>query len=169
MNKTHPASYPALTGGFTLVELIVILVLVGILSVAIIPRFADRQTFDTRGAFDEVSSSLRFARQQAVAQRRQVCVAVTSGGLGVTQASSPPPAACDGRAVVDPATGAALSVAMPDGVSLAANGATAALPATIRFDALGQADAAGLRVNGDGAFCLAVEAGTGYVHAVVCP
>ncbi len=136
MKRRSSASRSALIGGFTLVELIVILVILGIVSVAVLPRFVGRLTFDTRGAFDRVAAALRFARQQAVAQRRQVCVAVTAGGLAITRAQAVPPAVCNGTA----------------------------LPATIVFDALGQPNAtAGLCVNGDGSFCLTVNAVSGYV------
>ena len=45
--------------GFTLVELIVTMIVVGILAVAVIPRFADRSGFDARGFHDGVLSVLR--------------------------------------------------------------------------------------------------------------
>lgn len=61
--------------GFTLVELIVTLVVVGILAVAVIPRFASQADFDARGFFDGTLSILRYAQKSAVAQRRTVCVA----------------------------------------------------------------------------------------------
>ncbi len=158
--------------GFTLVELIVIMIVVGVLAVTVIPRFADRQTFDTRGVFEDLTASLRFAHQQAVAQRRLMCVTVNASSFSVTRARAVPPAACDGTALLDPASGSGyvrnLATLAP-GVSIAARGATAALPVTISFDALGRAAAAGLRVNGDGSFCLNVEAETGYVYTVACP
>lgn len=170
MADAQALEYVPAARGFTLVELIVILIILGILSVFVLPRFAGRQVFDTRGVLDEVSASLRFAHQQAVAQRRQVCVGVTTGGLTITRALAVPPGACGATALTNPATGSAYSVVMPTGVSLAARGATAALPTTISFDALGRPNAAaGLRVNGDGSFCLSVEAETGYVHTVACP
>ena len=140
------------------------MIIVGILSAAVLPRFVGRQVFDMRGAFDEVAAALRFARQQAVAQRRQVCVAVTTSGVTITRAQAVPPAACVGTALANPADGAAYVLAMPNGVTIAGNGGTV-LPTTISFDALGRPNAAaGLCVNGDGSFCLTVNAESGYVQ-----
>lgn len=67
--------------GFTLVELITVLVLVGILAVAALPRFFDQNVFASRGFLDETMAQLRYAQKAAVAQRRDVCVAL--GGAGV--------------------------------------------------------------------------------------
>ena len=156
--------------GFTLVELVTIMILVGILAVFVAPRFADRRVFDTRGAFDEVSAALRYARQQAVAQRRVVCVALTTSGVSIARALLPEQSACSATALLNPATGRDYLLQMPAGVALAASGATPALPVSIRFDPLGRPDAAaGIRINGDSSLCLSVEAETGYVHTVSCP
>ena len=69
--------------GFTLVELIMTLIVVGILAVAVLPRFADKSFFEARGFRDETLSLLRYAQKSAVAQRRTVCVDVKADGTGL--------------------------------------------------------------------------------------
>lgn len=72
------------TKGFTLVELIITLILVGVLAVAVLPRFADRSDFQNRGFQDETRSLLRYAQKSAIAQRRNVCVTFSDTGVNLT-------------------------------------------------------------------------------------
>ena len=74
--------------GFTLVELIVVMVIVGILAVAVIPRFASKADFDARGFSDATASLLRYAQKSAVAQRRLVCVGFSAAAVSLTMAST---------------------------------------------------------------------------------
>jgi MSHA pilin protein MshC len=60
--------------GFTLVELVMILIVVGVLAVAAVPRLLHRETFDARSYFDQVQAMLRYAQKIAIAQRRNVFV-----------------------------------------------------------------------------------------------
>jgi MSHA pilin protein MshC len=82
--------------GFTLIELITVLILVGILAVTALPRMFDRNTFESRGFFDETKSILRYAQKSAIAQRRDVCVTFAGTGAALRIASaSGAGAACD--------------------------------------------------------------------------
>jgi MSHA pilin protein MshC len=155
-------------GGFTQVELVVALVLVGILAAVAVPRFIGRDAFDSRGFSDRFLAAIRFARQQAVAQRRQACVTIAATGYGLTRAQAPG-AACDGTPLFDPVTGAAYTGTAPAGIAIVGLGGTA-LPLTLTFDPLGRPNAAAsLRVAAEADRCLTVEAETGYVHAIACP
>lgn len=64
--------------GFTLVELITVMIAVGVLAVFAVPRAFDR-SFDERGFHDAVKVTVQHARRVAVASRRHVCVTTTPG------------------------------------------------------------------------------------------
>jgi prepilin-type N-terminal cleavage/methylation domain-containing protein len=74
--RTNPA--PVLEAGFTMVELVVVMIAVGILAAVAIPRFSDR-TVEERGFRDAVRAAIQHARHVAVASRRFVCVNLTPG------------------------------------------------------------------------------------------
>lgn len=60
--------------GFTLVELIMVIVLVGVLSVVAVPRLIDKSDVSARGFHDSTLAYLRYAQKTAIAQRRTVCL-----------------------------------------------------------------------------------------------
>ncbi len=58
--------------GFTIIELIVVMVIVGILAVAVLPHFSGRVAFEGRAFRDQTVAGLRYAQKAAVAARRIV-------------------------------------------------------------------------------------------------
>jgi len=65
--------------GFTLTELITVIVIVGILAVAVLPRFFTVSDFEDRGSADQVKAALRFAQKTAIAQHTPVSVTLAQG------------------------------------------------------------------------------------------
>ena len=58
------------TGGFTLLELIVVLIIIGIASALVVPRLVGGMgSLDVRAASGKVAASLRYARSQAISQK----------------------------------------------------------------------------------------------------
>jgi len=148
--------------GFTLVELIMTMVIVGIISAVAMPRFFDTNVFQSRGFADQVQASLRYAQKVAIAQRRNVCVAFTlpaPSTLTLTIASlSGAASPCDTNLAL-PAGGNVLTA--PAGIAFAA------LPAAFSFNGLGQPNPNATQTitivgaaNG-----ITIETETGYVHS----
>ena len=143
--------------GFTMVELVVIIVIVGIMAAVIVPRFIGSDTFASRGFHDEAQSVVRYAQKVAIAWRRPVFVCVTATVVSAGTASG-----CS-TLVVNPLTGNPLTAAAPSGVTLT--------PASFSFDGAGRPSpnaqvtiAFTSGIAGDPARQIVVEAETGYVH-----
>jgi MSHA pilin protein MshC len=60
--------------GFTLVELIVTMVIIGIMAIAVVPRFDIITGFDAVGYADQLKSVLRYGQKSALAHRRAIIV-----------------------------------------------------------------------------------------------
>lgn len=147
--------------GFTMVELVVMMLIIGILAVVVLPRFDLLQGFDEIGYRDKVKATLEYARKSAVAQRRNVQVAIAGSGLTVTRQTATP----EGEGIASwvalnlPGT-STNAFAAPSGVALSPDSAT------IIFDPLGRPvtlSASSFTVSG-GAGTITIEAETGYVH-----
>jgi MSHA pilin protein MshC len=139
--------------GFTLIELIMVIVIAGILAVVVVPRFYDIKIFQTRGFADQVQATLRYAQKIAIAQHRLVCAAYTTGPdrLAVTITVT---ASCD--TALNLPTGNVNYVDAPSGVAFLMT------PSSVNFDALGRPNAAAVATVGN--TTITVEAETGYVH-----
>lgn len=152
-----------------MVELIVTIVLIGILSIAIMPRFAEVGIFESRGFQDETKSLLRWAQKSAVAQRRTVCVYFTSAAAWAHIRNNPADVACGASlAPADAPPAGQVRLADPRGqagasISASANTGYVATPTNFSFEASGQ-PSLGQIINVTGSGSVTIEADTGYVH-----
>ena len=142
--------------GFTLVELIFVMVIAGILAAVAVPRLVGNNRFETRGFADQLAATVRFTQKLAIAQRRDVFVRLTPSSAtlcyNATGACAPAPG---------PGGERPYSIAAPTGVGVVSP------VAALGFDAGGRPDIAAqfaIQVKGAGTHHVWVERESGYVH-----
>lgn len=69
--------------GFTMVELITVMVLIGVLAAIAIPKLMGDNITEAAVYGDRVASALRTAQKAAVAKRRTICLDTVAGTLSV--------------------------------------------------------------------------------------
>ena len=82
-------------GGFTLTELIVIMILVGILAVSVMPKLQGAVSLRDDAWRDGVLSAVRYAQKTAVSHRRLVCMSVADTTVTLSIAQANPASSCD--------------------------------------------------------------------------
>lgn len=91
-------------GGFTLVELVVIMLLLGILAFTAIPRFLDKGAIDVSAMAEQLANDIRYTQSLAMTsgQRNRINLAATSYQI-TTSAGVP---------VTHPATGSTAAISL---------------------------------------------------------
>ena len=164
--------------GFSLIELIMVIVILGVLAVFAAPRVFDSTAFNVQGFHDGTLAYLRFAQKTAIAQRRTVCVTFGPNSVSLASASNTPTnvvAANDCSTAIAPA-----SFVGPDGKAPPTLTATSSVvysttpsPVNFNFNGLGQPIAAAggaamatqtIQVVGAAPKTITIEATTGFVH-----
>jgi len=154
--------------GFTLIELIMVIVILGVLAVYAAPRMFSGDDFYARGFHDESLGYLRYAQKTAIAQRRTVCVAFGTNTLTLSIAANSGTFNCAAAGTLNGPKGESpVTLSARSGVAYS----TSLAPTNFNFDGLGQP------ISGTGALMskqtfqvagaapsISVEASTGYVH-----
>lgn len=154
------------TAGFTLIELITVIVILGVLAAFAAPRIMDTGDYYARGFHDETLAYLRYAQKTAIAQRRTVCVVFAASSLTLTVASAAGTINCStSGTLLGPKNENPVTLTARSGVSFASP------PTNFNFDGLGQPISstgvamASQTFNVTGlAASITVESATGYVH-----
>ena len=139
--------------GFTLIELVLVIVLLGILSAVIAPNLT-LSGVDGRNFFDYTLTRIRFAQKLAIAQHRDVYVCIGANSAAIGFATGCSPAASD-----------------PGGVPPPPSTAVSMTPLEFSFGAQGQVAAQHeitVTVDNGDSYKMCVENNTGYVHPDAC-
>lgn len=140
--------------GFTIVELVVVISIIGILSISIAPRFFGTSSYKNRLATDELLSALRYSQQLAMNRGGDIQLILTTTNFTVQKSGGGNLRSPDGRLPY--------TKTFPDGIT--------ALTATVNYNALGQPiNTSAIPLTSNilltiGTSNLTVEANTGYVH-----
>lgn len=162
MKRGNPHAAPltpsfSCPAGFTLVELVSIIVIAGILAAVAGPRFFNTSTFASRGYADAASGFLRYAQKLAVARHAGVTVQIEATGLALCSNTSNPCA--DANPWPGPQGEMPYRADVPNGVTQTGTAAS------FSFDAQGRPSTGlTLTITGDTVRTLTVEAETGYVY-----
>ena len=146
--------------GYTIVELVLVIVILAILGALAGPRFFDNAAFDERAYVDELASSLRYAQKVAVASGCRVRADIAAGSYSLAQ-QAPQAGHCDPADSSFPvpvrlSTGEVMSGTTPAGI-------TTAPAMALVYDALGRTNLAANQTLTVGARTLLIQADSGLV------
>lgn len=133
--------------GFTLMELIIVLVVVGVLSAYAMMRNSSSSVFSLLSQAQTLAGDIKHVQSMATVWGKSLTIAATVGGNGTYSVCLTPqvPAPCT-TPVINPATGTAFTISLQKGVVLTAS------PDTLAINSLGQpASAAHYTLSSDSA------------------
>lgn len=131
--------------GFTLIELITVMILVGIISVTLFSRLGSVNSANIQAGRDDLIAALFFAQQTAMA-RSNIQLVLTTNSVSVTENGTPIKVHAQGY-----------PLALPSGVSVT--------PMTLTYDKLGRTTAATIALSATGGLSASITLeASGYAH-----
>ncbi|MDF1584038.1 MAG: type II secretion system protein [Methyloprofundus sp.] len=96
--------------GFTLIELIMVILMLGILSATALPKFFAKDVFAEHVFFSDTLNAIRYAQKLAVTTGCNVQVTISSNSYTLTRQGTPTSTTCSGSAynlaIAHPSSGA---------------------------------------------------------------
>lgn len=147
--------------GFTLIELVMVIILLGVLAIAILPRLTDKDAFSERGYRDSLASALRYAQKVAMTSGCKVQVVITESDYRLLQPATASDCSASvptfTRPVWHPGKGSAYGERAPGEVTLS--------PATIIFQPSGATqNSTDISLHGNSSYLLRVHAVSGFTE-----
>lgn len=164
--------------GFTLVELVVIMIVVGILAAVVMPRMSLIGGFSARGYADQIEAYLRYAQKSALAQRRVTRLELADCTVADGACNAAPryciaaayavPPTCATACPASGCSGGWCAMALPGQFHSPQNHVAVSNAGTVCFDPLGRPSTGRTIVvsdeNGGLVRNVVIESETGYVH-----
>jgi MSHA pilin protein MshC len=161
--KVKYSGYKLPLNGFTLLELIMVIVITGVMAVVTVPKFFNYKVFQQNGFFIDTLNAIRYAQKLAVATACNVQVAISGNQYTITRPAATDRSQCTSTtasnftlAVARPGSGQTSYQGSLSGISL-----TSTSP-TFYFYAKGNASA-GVTIS-VGSNQIIVVPDTGYVY-----
>lgn len=145
--------------GFTLIELIMVLVVLGALSIFVLPRMFNKGSFDTIAFQQELKTAIRYAHKLSIASGCEIQVSLTANSYALFYPNTTcnPPDGYGTNPVGHPVQSGNYSNTTVTGVTIAGFG-------NFNFTAVGAPSAAGTITINPGGKTIVVNALTGYVQ-----
>lgn len=93
-------------GGFTLMELVATLVLMGILAFSVVPRFLDKGSIDVSATAEQLAGDIRYTQSLAMTSGQRNRINLAAASYQITTSAGAP--------VAHPATGSTAAISLGD-------------------------------------------------------